>query len=115
MSAIEEMKTALTAAAIRAESLEERRNLRLTRDFILAITENFDRPGAIDKHGASTKEVVQTTINAFASAFVICFAPYFKAPSFKEKSVDEIAAVIAAHIEAYLVIKLKSFDECRTK
>ena len=110
MSAIEEMKTALTAAAIRAESLEERRNLRLTRDFILAITENFDRPGAIDKHGASTKEVVQTTINAFASAFVICFAPYFK-----EKSNDEIAAKVAAQIEASLVPKLKSFDECRTK
>ena len=115
MSAIEEIKTALTAAAIRAESLEERRNLRLTRDFVLAVTENFDRPGAIDTHGASTKEVVQTTINAFASAFVICFAPYFK-----EKSGDEIAAgtaahIIAAHIEASLVLKLKSFDECRTK
>ena len=110
MSAIEEMKTALTAAAIRAESLEERRNLRLTRDFVLAITETFDRPGAIDKHGASTKEVVETTINAFASAFVICFAPHFK-----EKPGDEIAAGIAAHIEASLVLKLKSFDDCRTK
>ena len=103
MSDLEEIEAALTISAEGA-SLQESRSLLLTRDFLLAVAKNFD------KADTRTKEVVKTTIESFASAFVICFAPHFK-----EKCADDLAAGVAAHIEAALAIKLKYFDEFRPK
>ena len=101
MSDLEEIEAALTISAEGA-SLQESRSLLLTRDFIRAVAKNFD------KADTRTKEVVKTTIESFASAFVICFAP-----DVKEKCYDEFAAGVAEHIEAALVIKLKCFDKFR--